>query len=333
MTHDPSTEETPGPAGDIRSPFDAVLLIAFGGPESPGEIRPFLERVTAGRRIPPARLEAVARHYELIGGRSPLNELTRAQAGALRRRLARDGVAVPVHVGMRNWRPFLDEALAELAAGGCRRVLGIILSAFQAEASWDRYISAVDTAREAMTAVAPTVEYARAWSRHPLFIQAVAERVSATAGEMPQALRNAPLVFTAHSIPRSMADASPYAAQFREASRRVAQSLGRARWTLAYQSRSGNPRDPWLEPDVGDVIEELARAGEKAVIAVPIGFVCDHVEVLYDLDVDARQRAREVGMDFYRAAAVNDHPLFIDMLAELVRQPVGSGSTEPLPTG
>ena len=318
MTHDPSTEETPGPAGDVRSHFDAVLLIAFGGPESPGEIRPFLERVTAGRRIPPARLEAVARHYELIGGRSPLNELTRAQADALRRRLARDGVTVPVHVGMRNWRPFLDEALAELAADGCRRVLGIILSAFQTEASWGRYISAVETAREAMTVGAPAVEYAREWSRHPLFIQAVADRVSATAGEMPQALQDAPLVFTAHSIPRSMADGSPYAAQFREASRRVAESLGRSHWTLAYQSRSGNPRDPWLEPDVGDVIEELARAGEKAVIVVPIGFVCDHVEVLYDLDVDARQRAQELGMGFYRAPAVNDHPLFIDMLAEIV---------------
>ena len=300
------------------TPFDAVLLIAFGGPESPGEIRPFLERVTAGRRIPPARLEEVARHYELIGGRSPLNELTRALADALRRRLARDGVTVPVHVGMRNWRPFLDEALAELAADGRRRVLGIILSAFQTEASWDRYITSVETAREAMTVGAPAVGYARAWSRHPLFIRAVADRVSATLGEMPQALRNAPLVFTAHSIPRSMADDSPYAAQFREASRRVAQSLGRAHWTLAYQSRSGNPRDPWLEPDVGEVIEELARAGEKAAIVVPIGFVCDHVEVLYDLDVDARQRARELGIGFYRAPAVNDHPLFIDMLAEIV---------------
>ncbi|MDE0032337.1 MAG: ferrochelatase [Deltaproteobacteria bacterium] len=318
MTDDPSTEETPGPAGDVRSPFDAVLLIAFGGPESPGEIRPFLERVTAGRRIPPARLEAVARHYEIIGGRSPLNELTRAQADALRRRLARDGAAIPVHVGMRNWRPFLDETLAELAAGGCRRVLGIVLSAFQTEASWDRYIGAVETAREAMTVRAPSVEYAQAWSRHPLFIRAVADRVSATLGGMPEGFRDAPLVFTAHSIPRPMADDSPYAAQFREASRRVARSLGRTRWTLAYQSRSGNPGDPWLEPDVGDVIEELAKAGEKAVTVVPIGFVCDHVEILYDLDVEARQRARELGMDFYRTPAVNDHPLFIDMLAEIV---------------
>ncbi len=318
MVDDPSPEGRPDPAGQVRDPFDAILLVAFGGPESPGEVRPFLERVTAGRRIPPARLEAVAHHYELIGGRSPLNQLTRAQAAALRRRLARDGAAVPVYVGMRNWRPFLDEAVAELAADGCRRVLGIILSAFQTEASWGRYISAVEAAREAVTGRAPAVEYAGAWWCHPLFIQAVAGRVAATVDAMPQACRRVPLVFTAHSIPRSMADKSPYAAQFREASRRVAESLGRTDWRLAYQSRSGNPRDPWLEPDVAEVIEEVAKAGEKAVVVVPIGFVCDHVEVLYDLDVEARQRARELGLDFYRAPAVNDDPRFIDMLAELV---------------
>ena len=298
--------------------YDAILLIAFGGPENRDEIRPFLERVTAGRGIPPARLETVARHYELIGGRSPLNELTRRQADALRRRLARAGVPIPVYVGMRNSRPFLDETLAELAADGCGRVLGIILSAFQAEASWSRYISGVEAARKAMTGPAPVVDYAESWSHDPLFIQAVADRVAAAIDGMPRALRNAPLVFTAHSIPRSMADDSPYADQFRDASQAVAERLGRTNWSLAYQSRSGNPRDPWLEPDVSEKIEQLAGAGEKAVMVVPIGFVSDHVEVLYDLDVEARQRARGLGMHFYRALAVNDHPLFIRMLADLV---------------
>ena len=300
-----------------KNRYDAVLLIAFGGPESPEEIRPFLERVTAGRGIPPARLEAVARHYEIIGGRSPLNELTRAQGDALRRRLAREGTAVPVYVGMRNWRPLLADTLTELAAAGCRRVLGIILSAFRTEASWERYIADVEAAREAMQARAPAVDYADPWSRHPCFMEAVAGRVAATLEAMPPAHRNAPLVFTAHSIPRAMADGSPYAQQFRDASESVARRLGRSGWSLAYQSRSGNPRDPWLGPDVGDRIEELAAAGEKAVIAVPIGFVCDHVEVLYDLDVEARQRARELGMQLYRAPALNDHPLFIEMLADL----------------
>ncbi len=298
--------------------YDAVLLIAFGGPESPDEIRPFLERVTAGRRIPPARLEAVARHYQLIGGRSPLNELTRGQAAALRRRLARDGAALPVYVGMRNSRPFLDQTLAELAADGRRRVLGIILSAFRTEASWSRYISGVEAAREAVAGRAPVVDYAESWSHRPLFIQAVAERVADAVDRMPRGSRNAPLVFTAHSIPRSMAEDSPYEDQFRNASQRVAERLGRSNWSLAYQSRSGDPRDPWLEPDVNETIEQLAGAGEKAVIVAPVGFVSDHVEVLYDLDVEARQRALGLGMHFYRAPAVNDHPLFIRMLADLV---------------
>ena len=300
------------------SRYDAILLIAFGGPESRDEIRPFLERVTAGRGIPPVRLETVAHHYELIGGRSPLNELTRRQADALRRMLARDGIPIPVYVGMRNWHPFLDETLAELVADGCRRVLGIILSAFQADASWSRYISGVEAARQAMTGPAPAVDYVESWSHNPLFIQAVADRVGAAIDGMPRALRDAPLVFTAHSIPRSMADDSPYADQFRDASQAVAERLGRTNWSLAYQSRSGNPRDPWLEPDVSERIEQLAGAGEKAVMVVPIGFVSDHVEVLYDLDVEARQRARGLGMHFHRAPAVNDHPLFIRMLADFV---------------
>lgn len=296
--------------------FDAVLLIAFGGPENPDEVRPFLERVTAGRRIPRARLDEVVRHYELIGGRSPLNELTRRQADALRRRLARDGVHMPVYVGMRNWRPFLHETLAEMGAGGHRRVWGIILSAFRTEASWDRYVASVEAA--CARPGAPAVEYAKPWSHRPLFVRAVADRIASAIEGIPREHRSAPLVFTAHSVPRSMADGSPYVEQFREASRRVAEALGRADWTLAYQSRSGRPEDPWLGPDVTETLEGLARAGEKAVVAAPIGFVCDHVEVLYDLDVEARQRARELGVSFYRAPAVNDHPLFIDLLAGLV---------------
>ena len=319
MAHNPSPRGERQPSARTKDGFDAVLLIAFGGPENSGEVRPFLERVTAGRRIPRSRLDEVAHHYEVIGGRSPLNEITRRQAAALGKKLARDGAAVPVHVGMRNWCPFLDQALTALRAEGCRRVSGIILSAFRTEASWDRYVNSVEAARTA--AGEPAVAYAGAWADHPLYVQAVAERVAATIDRMPPARRNAPLVFTAHSIPRSMADGSPYAAQFRRASQSVAERLGRSGWTLAYQSRSGNPNDPWLEPDVCQVIETLAGEGERAVVVVPIGFVCDHVEVLYDLDVEARERAEALGMGFYRAPAVNDHPLFIDLLAALVSQP------------
>ena len=316
MDHTPSTRKEGKAPGRTVAACDAVLLIAFGGPESPDEIRPFLERVTAGRRIPASRLAEVARHYEVIGGRSPLNEITRRQAEGLRQRLARDGLDVPVYVGMRNWRPFLDETLAKMRADGHRRVSGIILSTFRTEASWERYISSVEAARTADGV--PVVEYAAAWSGDPLFIEAVADRVAATLDGLPPDCHDAPLVFTSHSIPCSMADGSPYAAEFREASQRVAERLGRSRWTLAYQSRSGNPGDPWLEPDVCESIAGLARDGERAVVVVPIGFVCDHVEVLYDLDCEAREKAEALGMTFHRAPAVNDHPLFIDLLASLV---------------
>jgi len=316
MSHNPSSGKMSPTPRHTKNGFDSVLLIAFGGPEKPDEIRPFLERVTEGRQIPLSRLDEVVHHYEIVGGRSPLNEITRRQAEALQRTLARDGVAVPVYIGMRNWHPFLGEALTKLRADGCRRVLGVILSTFQTEASWGRYISSVEAART--TAGVPVVEYASGWSEQPLFIRAVADQVATVIGGMPPNLRDAPLLFTAHSIPRAMADHSPYVAQFRDASQRVAESLGRSKWALAYQSRSGNPSDAWLEPDVCECIEGFAKDGEQRVIVVPIGFVCDHVEVLYDLDVEARQRAESFGMEFYRVPTLNDHPLFIKLLASLV---------------
>ncbi len=302
------------------SALDAVLLIAFGGPERSEDIRPFLQRVAAGRRIPPERLEEVAHHYELIGGRSPLNELTLRQADALRRLLERDGVALPVYVAMRNWHPFLDGTLAEMKGRGHRRAVGIILSAFQAEASWERYIGDVARAREKVGADAPEVFFAPPWFDHPRFIEAVSDRAANALARVSRDRRRAtPLVFTAHSVPKAMADGSPYVAQFTTASRSVAERLNRSRWSLAYQSRSGSPDEPWLEPDISDVLRELAAERAGDVVVVPIGFVSDHVEVLYDLDIEARRLADTLGLRLHRAAAVNDHPAFAAMLAELVR--------------
>lgn len=300
--------------------FDAVLLIAFGGPTAPGEIRPFLERVARGRRIPPARLEEVARHYEgMPGGRSPLTELVFAQARALEHELAAHGPALPVFVGMRNWHPFLDETLAAMAEKGSKRAVGVILSAFRAEASWDRYQQDVADAR-GRVAGAPEVVFAPAWFEHAKFIEAVADRVRAAFAGIPAAERaRTPLVFTAHSVPVPMASASPYVADLTAAARAVARRLGPARWSLAYQSRSGAPHEPWLEPDIGEVLTGLAAEGERHAVVAPIGFVCDHVEVLHDLDVEARALAAERGLTLHRAAAVNDHPAFIAMLADLVR--------------
>lgn len=301
------------------SDIDSILLIAFGGPTNPAEIRPFLEIVTRGRRIPPERLEEVAHHYEAMpGGASPLNALTEAQADGLRRALADAGRGRPVFVGMRNWHPFLHETLAAMTAAGHRRALGIILSSFRTEASWDRYQADVAAARE-RTPGAPEVVFAPPWFGHPRFVAAAADGVAHALGALPAAARAVtPLVFTAHSVPVAMAAASPYVTDFTAAARAVAARVGHARWSLAYQSRSGSPRDPWLEPDIADVLTALAKDGARDVVVSPIGFVCDHVEVLYDLDVEARAVARAHGVTLHRAPAVNAHPEFIAMLADVV---------------
>ncbi len=299
-----------------RPSIDSVLLIAFGGPTTPSEIRPFLDNVARGRRIPRERLDEVARHYEAMpGGRSPLNVLTEAQAAGLRARLPR---RMPVYVGMRNWHPYLHDTLAAMARDGCRRALGVILSAFRSEASWDRYMTDV-TGAAARVAAPPEVVYAPPWFEHPRFIAAVADRAARALAEIPPDARDrTPIIFTAHSIPRAMADVAPYVGDFTAAADAVARRLGHSRWTLAYQSRSGAPHDPWLEPDVGDTIRDLAKAGEQRVLVVPIGFVVDHVEILHDLDTEARAIATQHGLAYHRAAAVNDHPEFIAMLGDLV---------------
>jgi ferrochelatase len=301
--------------------IDSVLLVAFGGPGAPADIRPFLELVTRGRRIPPERLEEVAHHYQQMpGGRSPLRELTEGQAAGLRAALATAGRPLPVFVGMRNWHPFLHDPLAEMAARGHRRALGLILSSFRTEASWGRYVADMTAARE-RTPGSPEIVLASPWFEHPGFVVAVADGVARALAGVPAAERaDTPLVFTAHSVPVAMAAASPYVADFTATARAVATRLGHARWSLAYQSRSGNPRDPWLEPDVGDVIRALAKDGARHVVVSPAGFVCDHVEVLYDLDVEAQAIAAEHGITLHRASAVNAHPQFIAMLADLVEQ-------------
>jgi ferrochelatase len=292
---------------------DAVLLIAFGGPTRPEEIRPFLENVTRGRHIPPERLEAVVHHYELIGGRSPLNELTFRQAEGLRRALGR----TPVYVGMRNWESDIATTLATMALDGVRRATGVILSPHATESSRERYLEAVEAGRAALGPRAPVVEYVDSWHTHPLFVDAAAQQIRTALADVPAGAR---VVFTAHSIPVAAAERSPYASEFAATARAVAQRLGDPPWELAYQSRSGSPRDPWLEPDVNLTLERLAASGERAVVVAPIGFVCDHVEVLYDLDIEARATARRLGLAFARAATVNDHPLFVQMLADLVRE-------------
>lgn len=306
-------------------PFDAVLLISFGGPEGLDEIRPFLRNVLRGRRIPPDRIDAVARHYEQFGGVSPITAITRRQADGLRTRLAAGHPDLPVWIGMRNWHPFLDEALAAMADAGVRRALGIILAAQHSYSSCGQYRQNVDDARRTLRRSGRAdieVTYAGDWHAHPGFVAANAGRIADARRRLPPGMeRAARIVFTAHSIPRAMANACRYEAELLEAARLIATAAGSndAGWALTYQSRSGRPDDPWLEPDVCDYLRAERRRGLAAAIIAPIGFVADHLEVLYDLDTEAAAVCRELDLPMQRAAAVNDHPAFLDLLAALVR--------------
>ena len=312
----------PSPA----APFDAVLLVSFGGPQGLDDIRPFLANVLRGRRVPPARVEEVARHYERFGGVSPITELTRQQAAGLQERLDRDGPPLPVYVGMRNWHPFLADTLRAMSEAGIRRAVGLVLAAFRSYSSCGQYRDNVLTARRELRAAGhPDVEvsYVGDWHVHDRFIEAWAARVGTALDTLPGPERDrARLVFTAHSIPVGMAGAGRYREQLEAAARLVAERLGRNDWALVYQSRSGRPQDPWLEPDVCDYLRAAAADGLQAAVLCPLGFVADHVEVLYDLDVEAAEVCADRGITVRRAAAVNDDPRFLDMMADVVRSTV-----------
>ncbi len=299
-----------------KAKCDAVLMIGFGGPTRADEVRPFLDNVLRGRPIPRERYEEVVHHYDLLGGRSPYNDLTMRQAAALRAELAKKGAAVPVAVGMRNWKPYVADAMRLLTDGGARRVLGFIMAAHRSEASFERYQATVNDALASLDEPAPEVVYPESWHDHPLFTTAVASRAREAYSrlEFPDRSR-ARLIFTAHSIPLAMANAGPYVEQLTQSARIVAADLGIDTWQFAYQSRSGSPRDLWLEPDIKETLRNLDA---KTAVVVPIGFLCDHVEVLYDLDIEAAQVARDAGIRMERAPTLGDHPLFIEMMASIV---------------
>lgn len=299
--------------------FDAIMLIAFGGPEKPEDIRPFLRHVLAGRPVPPSRIEEVAHHYEVIGGRSPINELTAKQGAALAERLAARGVQLPIELGMWHAPPFIADTLAKFAADGKRRVLGVVMAAFHDTATIERYDGAVREGIAALGLPDFSLRYAASPEEHPGFVHANAELIRAAFDRISDALRSdARLVFTAHSVPVQVGEQSGYVVKYRSAAERIARELGLGDYGLAYQSRSGNPRDPWLEPDIGAVLRAEAAQGRKALVVAPIGFVCDHVEVLFDLDVEAAQIAREIGVTLERAQSVTTHPAYIDALAQTV---------------
>jgi ferrochelatase len=316
----------------VPEPFDAVLVVAFGGPQGPDDIRPFLANVLRGRRVAPERVEEVAHHYERFGGVSPLTELTQRQADGLRDRLQALGLPLPVYVGMRNWHPFLKDTLARMSRDGVRRALGFIAAAQRSYSSCTQYRENVAEARAAIRAEGLAdveITFVGDWHVHPGFVEANAANVSEAFAALPDDVRaRARLIFTAHSIPASMAARYPYEAQLHEGAREVAAAIRAKReateaetgpaWELVYQSRSGRPEDPWLGPDVGDHLRAARAAGTAAVVLCPIGFVCDHIEVLYDLDHEAAEICREIGLPMVRAEAVNDDAAFLDTLRDAV---------------
>jgi ferrochelatase len=320
--------------------FDAVLFVAFGGPQWPEDIRPFLANVLRGRRVDPARVEEVAHHYELFGGVSPLAELTARQAAALAASLRSRGTPLPVYVGMRNWHPYLRDTLARMSRAGVRRAVGFIAAAHRSYSSCTQYRENVAEARAAIRAEGLAdveITFVGDWHTDDGFIDANTDHVRAAIQRLPADVRaGARIVFTAHSIPVSMASRYPYERQVHESAQAVMARLDRggepAHSAVVFQSRSGRPEDPWLGPDVCDYLREAQRGGVRAAVLSPIGFLCDHVEVLYDLDVEAAQVAAEIGLPLARAAAVNDHPGFISTMADAVTAVCGRyAGSRPLP--
>ena len=288
-----------------------IFYISFGGPEAPEQVMPFLESVTRGRGIPRERLLAVAEHYQHMGGKSPIGDITRRQAEALGAALAAAGDPRKIYLGQRHSPPSIEEALRRMRDDGVTEAVGFVAAPYRSQASLERYVDAVASARASLGPNAPRISFVGPWFDHPLFIQAIAERAREAA--FPA---DAPWVFTAHSIPCAMAKDSTYVEEIRAASAAVAAVSGKKDWSLAFTSRSGNPRDAWLEPDISKVI---AAAGVKELAVIPIGFIADHVEVLYDLDIEAQAAAVKAGVRLRRARTVGDHPLFIRMIAEVVR--------------
>ena len=301
--------------------YDAVLLVSFGGPDGPDDVVPFLENVLRGRNVPRERLLEVAEHYHHFGGRSPINDQNRALLAALRKELAAHGPDLPVYWGNRNWHPFLADTLREMADAGVRRAAAFVTSAYSSYSGCRQYRENIAEAVLPLGDRAPQIDKLRVFFNHPGFVGPMADNVAACLERFSADERaSTPVLFTAHSIPESMASGCNYLPQLKEACRLVASEAGVAGWELVFQSRSGPPSQPWLEPDVGDRIRQLHAGGATRVVVAPIGFVSDHMEVLYDLDTEVADLCRSLGVRLERAATVGTAPRFVSMIRDLVAE-------------
>jgi len=310
-------------------PYDAVLLLSFGGPEGPDDVMPFLENVTRGRGVPRQRLEEVAEQYRRFGGVSPINAQNRALLAALEAELAAHGPQLPVYWGNRNWHPFLTDSVARMADDGVRHAIAVVTSAYSSYSGCRQYREDIERARAAVGDRAPLIDKARAYWNHPGFIGPFRRSTAAALAQVPVERRDrARIVFTAHSLPSAMAATSDYEVQLRDAAALVADEIAPgAPWDLVWQSRSGPPQVPWLEPDVNDHLRALAADGVDTVVLVPVGFVSDHQEVVFDLDTQAADTADELGILLVRAATPGTDPEFVAGLRELVAERTGAVAT------
>jgi len=319
----------------MSRPYDALLVVSFGGPDGPDDVLPFLENVLRGRNVPRERMLEVAEHYNQFGGRSPINDQNRALIAAIETELATHGPKLPIYWGNRNWHPLLPDTLRKMAADGVQRALAFVTSAYSSYSSCRQYRENIAAAQTEVGPTAPQIDKLRAFFNHPGFIEPMVENTRAALEKIPVERRqDAELVFTAHSIPAAMAATSRYEEQLHEASRLLADGVGsNVKWNLVYQSRSGPPQQPWLEPDICDFIESRHQKSPfKDVVVVPLGFISDHLEVVYDLDTEARGLCERLGINMVRAATAGTHPRFVRMIRELIEERM-TGSPQRLALG
>jgi ferrochelatase len=312
---------------NISKNYDAILVVSFGGPESPDDVIPFLENVLRGRNVPRERMLAVAEHYYHFGGKSPINQQTRELIAALEHELAQHGPKLPVYWGNRNWHPMLADTLRQMEHDGIRRALAFVTSAYSSYSGCRQYREDIARAQNEIGAGALEIDKLRAFFNHPGFVEATEERLRDALAQVPAwAPQNVQIVYTAHSIPLSMANTSDYVRQLEEVRKLVSARVGIANHALVYQSRSGAPGKPWLEPDILDYLRQVkARDLASAVVLAPIGFISDHMEVLYDLDIEAQQLCDSIALPVVRAKTVGVHPKFVGMIRELIVERTSPG--------
>jgi ferrochelatase len=305
-------------------PYDSLLLVSFGGPEKQEDVMPFLENVTRGRNIPRDRLLAVAEHYYHFDGKSPINDQNRQLIAALRTELDSHNLQLPIYWGNRNWHPLLPDVLRQMRNDGKKRALAFVTSAYDSYSGCRQYLENIAAAQAAVDG-APQVDKLRVFYNHPHFVEPSAERLKDALSRFG-ADAKVYVIFTAHSIPVSMAQGSDYVKQLEETARLVAEASGVKHWKLVYQSRSGGPGQAWLEPDILEYLEKVSDLGVRNIVIAPVGFISDHMEIIYDLDIEAKDVAIELGITLVRARTVGNHPTFVRMIRELIEERLKPGS-------